>query len=183
MYFLAEYNYEKAENQVLYVDSFNNCLNGMEDEAHKYIINNGGLDKNIKYDELVYDYDKEPNRNRQLLVSEYYVKKSKHNLNKITVRRKIKHYGILFNSYIIKNMCSYQVIKFIDFSFMPHINVNFEKKYEYKFDSSLSKLHERFKKENYFLTDSSSSDDEIISDSSDDEINDDNKSEPVNIIN
>lgn len=127
MYYVNEYDYESKKNNIIYGDvSYYNAINAMEDYAHKYIMDKSGV--NLKnYEDYVYDYDKEPNRDRQLLTSEYYIKKSKHSLDKITCRRKIKKYGYLYNSYDIINCKMWQI------SFLKLLPKNYHY-YNYDFD-------------------------------------------------
>ena len=58
MYLFTVFNYEKKENKAIYMGSYYNCINTMENEIHNYIMSNcGKTSQTIKYDDLVFNYN------------------------------------------------------------------------------------------------------------------------------
>ena len=109
MYVTNEFNYSTMENQKVYNGSYYNCLANLEEMAHCYILAKQGDNLIKDYNELVYEYNELPNRNRQMLRGPFFIRKSKYDPNKFTIMEYKKEYGYICNSFKTIKHISYSV--------------------------------------------------------------------------
>ena len=133
MYVLVEFDYTTKDNKVISAGSLYDTLNELENEAHNYILEKQGDNIHIDYYDFIYNYDEEPNRQRALEFGAFYVKKSKYDVNKFTIREKKKIYGIFYNTYETINHKSYTLVKGDDIKHNPFYNNEFDKEIDYQF--------------------------------------------------
>ena len=61
MYMVIKYDYTSGYSNCIFTDSYQNCINALEDIAHNEIIlNNGYSEKTYNYNKLVYEYNNQP---------------------------------------------------------------------------------------------------------------------------
>lgn len=131
MYMVIKYDYTSGYSNCIFTDSYQNCINALEDIAHNEIIlNNGYSEKTYNYNKLVYEYNKYPDRKRKELVNEYFIQKDEYNPDKIYVKQSIKKYGYIYNTYQIINKISLEVVYLNKINIEPYYNDQYIKNIE-----------------------------------------------------
>jgi hypothetical protein len=101
MYILNRFDYKTSKNEAMYMDTFRNTRQQMEEYCHNYILEKQGDNIEISFENFVYENNETPNRQRALTHGAFYIRKSKYDPNKLTVCEKKKIYGYLYNTYQI----------------------------------------------------------------------------------
>ncbi len=106
MYQLAIFNYENNDAKIIYSGGLINCLLELEERCYSYIRKAMGSSFiESSFDDFIYNPGKIPNKNQ------YFVQKSKHNIYKMKLKRKIVKRGILYNTYKINSYREYNIFK------------------------------------------------------------------------
>jgi hypothetical protein len=99
LYYLNKYDYKDDVNICICFDNLFNVQHEMKIYAYNYIIERQGDNLNKEYQNFEYEYNEKPNRRRQQLCGPFYIKKSKNDTNKITIKEYKKNYGYFYNGY------------------------------------------------------------------------------------
>lgn len=100
MYYLNKFDFKTKENICIYYDTLINIQEEQKRYAYNYIIDRQGDNLSTNYKDFVYINGEKPIRGRRELTGPFYIKPSKYDINKITVKEYKKDYGYIYNSYI-----------------------------------------------------------------------------------
>ena len=121
MYYVAKYDYTLNDYKIVYYGSERNCLGVIESDMFNSVSYYNGKDCEINtYDDYVFEWNQQPDLSRVYEQPSYYITKSKNCINKWKIRSKKKKYGVLYNTYTIKNIASYKYYKFEDFKYIEY---------------------------------------------------------------